>query len=85
MEVSFLLLLYLQGYVSEFVCLQWLGSQHRVSYKRAAYFCEGRPGVSPGWRANYAFRVGTTLREVDFCRYLQGYVSERVCLTCTMV
>ena len=61
--------------------LPWFGSQHRVSYKRAAYFCEGCHCVSPGWRANYAFRVGATLRKVDFCCYLQGYVSEVMCFT----
>ena len=61
--------------------LPWFRSQHRVSYKRAVYLCEGCHCVSPGWRANYAFRAGATLRKVDCCCYLQGYVSECVCFT----
>ena len=49
--------------------LQWIRSQHRVSCRRKAYFCEGCPDVSPRWRANHAFRVGATLRKFHFCCY----------------
>ena len=36
----------------------------RISVRRT--FVRGAIVLSPGWRANHAFRVGATLRKVDF-------------------